>query len=89
MPLRNDRQTPRSKEQELTDALKKLSPEELAKLKTALGGTKVVVVPGRNRLGETHPAGPLKTGKIRWVEIVGKAWLNYVEIIQRPSKMAR
>ena len=38
-----------AEEQELTDALKKLSPEDLAKLKTALGGTKVVVAP---RLGE-------------------------------------
>ena len=33
-----------TEEEELTDALKKLSPEELAKLKSALG-TKVVVEP--------------------------------------------
>ena len=33
-----------TEEEELTDALKKLSPEELAKLKSALG-TKVVVAP--------------------------------------------
>ena len=52
-----------AEEQELTDALKKLSPEDLAKLKTALGGTKVVVAP---RLRENCPLGRDLDGDFLW-----------------------